>query len=124
MCHLTERTLLYTQGLAFGLEKNKSAGFPWHVGTQSFGFQRKEDYGYTLWFPFCEINPQKQRGGMYLLPKKYLSGDFVYQHIDLLPQYLKNQPASDTVDFYVFDSAKNDLLNSPHMDGIMTMFSE
>ena len=36
---ITKRELFYTQGLAFELEKNRSAGFPWHIGTQSFGYQ-------------------------------------------------------------------------------------
>lgn len=124
LCNLTGKNLLYTQGLSFGLEKNKSAGFPWHVGTQSFGFQRKDDYGCTLWFPFCEINPQNQRGGMALVPKKYISGDFVYQHIDLLPQYLKNKKPKSPVDFDIFYKVKNSLLNSLEMDGILTHFSE
>jgi len=122
--NLTGKSLLYTQGLAFGLEKNKSTGFPWHVGTQSFGFQRKEDFGCTLWFPFCEINPQKQRGGMALVPKKYISGEFVYQHIDLPPRYLKEKSATSVVNFSVFDRVKNGLINSPDMDEILSCFSE
>lgn len=122
--NLTGKDLLYTQELAFGLEKNKSTGFPWHVGTQSFGFQRKDDFGCTLWFPFCEIDPRKQRGGMALVPKKHISGEFVYQHIDLLPQYLKEKSAVSVIDFSVFDRVKNGLLNSPDMDEILSCFAE
>ena len=76
---LTNRELLFTQGVAFELEKNKSSGFPWHVGTQSFGFQQKDDFACTLWIPFCEIDPKKQRGGMAYISKRHMSGEFIYQ---------------------------------------------
>lgn len=61
---------------------------------------------------------------MALVPKKHFSGEFVYQHIDLLPRYLKEQSATAVVDFSVFDRVKNGLLNSPDMDGILSYFSE
>lgn len=37
MKKLSGKELLYTQGLGFELKKNDSKGFPWHIGTQSFG---------------------------------------------------------------------------------------
>ena len=38
MRQLTKRSLIFTQALAFELKRNDSKGFPWHIGTQSFGF--------------------------------------------------------------------------------------
>lgn len=119
---LTERKLIYTQGLSFELEKEKSTGFPWHVGTQSFGFQQKEDYGCTLWAPLCEINPNKQRGGMAYVSKRHLSGDFIYQHINLIPEYLKE--IDKDVDFSFFSKVKNNVLNQPEMSDLLTHYAE
>ncbi|MHA7231306.1 phytanoyl-CoA dioxygenase family protein [Vibrio campbellii] len=49
MNQLSGKELLYTQGLGFELKKNDSKGFPWHIGTQSFGYQQAEDFGCTIW---------------------------------------------------------------------------
>jgi hypothetical protein len=116
--------LFFTQGLGFELEKNKSTGFPWHVGTQSFGFQRRQDAGYTIWTPLCDIDPDGQRGGMAYVSKKVLSGEFVYQHINLLPDYLKAQLQNgEQLGFGDFSAMKNSLLNSPEMASLLDHFA-
>jgi hypothetical protein len=124
MARLTEKRLFFTQGLGFELEKNKSTGFPWHVGTQSFGFQRREDAGYTIWTPLCHIDPDGQRGGMKYVSKNVLSGEFVYQHINLLPDYMKSELAAGReLTFDDFSSLKNSLLNSPQMTKLLDHFA-
>jgi hypothetical protein len=116
--------LFFTQGLGFELEKNKSTGFPWHVGTQSFGFQNRQDAGYTIWMPLCAIDPAGQRGGMAYVSKEVLSGEFVYQHINLLPEYLKSEiAAGKEVAFEDFSDLKNSLLNSPQMKRVLDHFA-
>lgn len=124
MSKLTGVRLFFTQGLGFELEKNKSTGFPWHVGTQSFGFQRKQDLGFTIWTPLCPIQPDGQRGGMKYVSKSVLSGEFVYQHINMLPDYLKSEiAAGKEITYEDFSALKNNLLSSPGMKGLLDHFA-
>lgn len=120
MISLCGENIFFTQGLGFELQKNSSKGFPWHVGTQSFGFQRREDLGYTIWTPLCPIDPKGQRGGMAYIPKDLLSGDFVYQHINLLPDFIKSKMESgEEYSYEKFDSLKNLLLNGSHLAEVL-----
>jgi hypothetical protein len=121
---LCERDLFFTQGLAFELEKNKSTGFPWHVGTQSFGFQHIDDFGCTIWTPLCRIDPKGQRGGMAYVPKDVLSGEFIYQHINMLPAFMKHRiEAGDPYNFHGFSALKNDILNSKEMSDLLDFYA-
>jgi hypothetical protein len=121
---LTGMPVFFTQGLGFELEKNKSTGFPWHVGTQSFGFQRREDSGFTIWTPLCPIDPAGQRGGMAYVSKAVLSGEFIYQHINMLPAYMKSEIAAGKELTYAdFSSLKNNLVNSPEMSRLLDHFA-
>lgn len=125
MLKLAKKEVFYTQGLAFELKKNKDKGFPWHVGTQSFGFQRKDDLGFTMWIPFCEIDPNKQRGGMKYIGKDILSGEFIYQYINLLPSridYLKKQ--GKKIDYSYFSHIKNDIINSKEISDVLDHHAE
>lgn len=124
MTALTGEELYFTQGLGFELEKNKSTGFPWHVGTQSFGFQKLEDYGCTIWTPLCKIDTKKQRGGMAYIPKDVFSGTFVYQHINMLPAFMKSKiDKGEKYDFDDFSSLKNNVLNSKEMLELLDFYS-
>ncbi|BCM70497.1 MULTISPECIES: phytanoyl-CoA dioxygenase family protein [Streptomyces] len=124
MAKLIGEPLFFTQGLGFELEKNKSTGFPWHVGTQSFGFQRREDAGFTIWTPLTPIDAGGQRGGMKYVSKKLLSGEFVYQHINLLPGYMQAQIAAGReLTYDDFSVLKNSLLNSPQMKELLDHFA-
>ncbi|PHM72353.1 hypothetical protein [Xenorhabdus sp. KJ12.1] len=82
MKKLTGRTMFFAQALSFELHKLKDKGFPWHIGTQSFGYQKATDYGCTIWSPLVPIDPNNQRGGMAYVPKDKISGDFMYTHYD------------------------------------------
>ncbi len=82
VCNLAKQDLLHTQTLAFELKQQLSSGFPWHIGTQSFGFQRAEDFGCTLWIPLIKIDNSRQKGGMSYVPKNTISGRFVYDDVD------------------------------------------
>ncbi|MFD5520097.1 hypothetical protein [Streptomyces sp. NPDC127066] len=125
MVKLTGQSLFFTQGLGFELEKNKSTGFPWHVGTQSFGFQRREDAGYTIWTPLCRIDAGGQRGGMKYVSKQVLSGEFIYQHINLLPEYMRDLiEAGGELTYDDFSDLKNSLVNSPQMKGLLDHVAE
>lgn len=121
---LAGQPLFFTQGLGFELEKNKSMGFPWHVGTQSFGFQRQKDPGYTIWTPLCPIDTSEQRGGMAYISKNVLSGEFVYQHINMIPEYMKAEiDAGKELSYDDFSAIKNNLLNSPEMASLLDHFA-
>lgn len=124
IARIVDQSVFFTQGLGFELEKNKSTGFPWHVGTQSFGFQRREDAGYTIWAPLCRINAHGQRGGMKYISKQLLSGEFIYQHINLLPTYMQTKIESgQSFTFDDFSNLKNSLVNSPQMAGLLDHFA-
>lgn len=124
MAQLTGIPLFFTQGLGFELEMNTSTGFPWHVGTQSFGFQRREDPGFTIWTPLCTIDPKGQRGGMAYVPTNVLSGEFVYQHINMLPGLMKaDMAAGRELAYSDFSNLKNTLLNSPEMERLLDHFA-
>jgi hypothetical protein len=121
---LTGMPLFFTQGLGFELEKNSSTGFPWHVGTQSFGFQRREDQGFTIWVPLSPINPEGQRGGMAYVSKQVLSGEFIYQHINMLPGFMKSEmKAGKKLTFGDFSQLKNHLLSSPEMARLLDHYA-
>lgn len=124
MAQLIDHQVFFTQGLGFELEKNKSTGAPWHVGSQSFGYQRREDMGYTVWTPLCRIDPKDQRGGMKYMSKELLSGEFVYQQINLVPEYLKDQiEAGKELTYADFSAMKNGLINSPEMMSLLDHFA-
>ena len=79
---LVERDLFLTFELCFEIEKNAEAGFPWHVGLNSFGYQVAEEFGCTLWAPLHPVDTKGQRGGMAYVPQNVISGDFVYHQIE------------------------------------------
>ena len=82
MSLLTGRNMFFAQALSFELEKLKDKGFPWHIGTQSFGYHHAKDFGCTIWAPLTAINPNGQRGGMAYVPKNKVNGEYLYSHID------------------------------------------
>jgi len=123
---LTKKHLLFTQGLSFELEKNKDKGFPWHVGTVSFACHKKEEAGFTMWIPFCKINPNEQRGGMKLIPQNIFSGEFIFQYIELLPQFLKKKidKNKEQIDFNYFYELKNHMLNNKWTAELLDFYAE
>jgi hypothetical protein len=126
MKNLTGRSLIYTQGLGFELKKKESKGFPWHIGTQSFGYQRAEDFGCTIWTPLVPINTKAQRGGMAYVPKNIVSGDFLYTHID--PAVFKKVESKinneEKVSLEDFVHLRDGPLNDPAMKKILEYFCE
>lgn len=82
MRDLNQRTLFFTQGVGFGLKQGVSKGFSWHIESQSFGFNRSEDYATTLWAPLHRIDTKGQAGGMRYVPRDVISGEFMYDFID------------------------------------------
>jgi len=121
---LTNKSLVFTQGIGFKLRKEVDKGFPWHVGTQSFGFQRREDYGCTIWIPLTPVNAKKQGGGMAYVPTNVMSGEFVYQHINCVPPYVEASMSEEQDGFDLFLKVKNDLLNSETMGPVLDHFAE
>ena len=120
---LTERQMFYTQSIGLELRKNIDSGFPWHVGTQSFAFQRAEDFACTIWTPLIEINKKTQRGGMSYIPKNLLSGYFAYQYINLVAPYLKDKSKNEDVTFNTFNDFKNSLMNTFPLKEILDYYS-
>lgn len=124
MKSLTGRDMLYIQGLGFELKKNESKGFPWHIGTQSFGYQHWDDFGCTIWTPLAQINAQAQRGGMAYVPKNRVSGEFLYSHIDPSVFRLTEEKITNKEDFTVdqFVQLRDGPLNDPAMKALLDYY--
>ena len=122
---LTKRIMLYTQGIGFELKKNESKGFPWHIGTQSFGYQRAEDFACTIWTPLAAINTRKQNGGMAYVPKNIVSGDFIYRDIDpaVFDMLKVATEKQDNILLEKFIHLRDGPLNDPAMKEILDYFA-
>ncbi|MDJ0660062.1 MAG: hypothetical protein QNJ42_11315 [Crocosphaera sp.] len=125
MFRITKKELFYTQGLGFELEKNKSTGFPWHIGTQSFGYQQASDFGCTIWMPLDEINTKKQRGGMAYIPENIISGKFMYEDIDpSIVRYIKERyQNNDNPQLEDYLQLRDGILNNPYMKVLLDHFA-
>jgi len=122
---LSGRDMLHTQTLAFELKQNQSKGFPWHIGTQSFGFQKAEDFGCTLWTPMMKIDNKKQKGGMSYVPKNILSGAFMYDYVDpasfrLLQEYIDRE---EEISLEEFIELRDGPLNHPAMKRLLDYYA-
>ncbi|WP_103341276.1 hypothetical protein [Amycolatopsis sp. CA-126428] len=125
MSRLTGRGMFFAQALSFELRKLKDKGFPWHIGTQSFGYQRADDYGCTIWAPLAPIDSAGQRGGMAYVPKNVISGNFMYSDVDpasfrLLKEHVD---AKDDITLEEFVQLRDGPLNDPAMKRLLDYFS-
>ncbi|MCB9092864.1 MAG: hypothetical protein H6620_09920 [Halobacteriovoraceae bacterium] len=118
---ITGKELFFAFDLALELEKNKSKGFPWHVGVQSFAVQMLEDFGCTIWVPLDRISVEEQAGGIACVSKTVLSGEFIYEKIEpALISTLENKEKhgiKTTLDDYYF--LRQGVLNSPALTEIL-----
>lgn len=119
---LTNRSLFFTFEICFELEKCLSQGFPWHVGVQSFGYQRSEDFGCTIWVPLDPIEPAGQGGGMAYVPKCTISGRFMYDDIEpAVVSTLDNKIArGEPVTLEDYFDLRTGVLNSPAFSELLT----
>lgn len=121
---LCNRDMIFTQALAFELKKSSSSGFPWHIGTQSFGFQRAEDFGCTIWIPLVPIDAKGQRGGMAYVPTNKVSGDFMYKHVDPSTFNLIQEKIDRNEDIFIeeFMLLRDGPLNDPAMKTMLDYY--
>ena len=122
---LCERDMIFTQALAFELKKSSSSGFPWHIGTQSFGFQHAEDFGCTIWIPLVPIDAKGQRGGMAYVPTNKVSGDFMYKCVDPSTFNLIQEKIDRNEDLYIdeFMQLRDGPLNDPAMKKMLDYYT-
>lgn len=125
---LAGRDVFYTQGLGFQIARDKHHGFPWHIGTQSFGYQRVQDYGCSLWMPLHPIDPEGQGGGMSCVSKSIVSGRFMYEEVDpaidaMLASVERwdQQQGNETksLDIEQFAALRHGVLNDAAMDQLL-----
>lgn len=126
MRELTERRLFFTQGIGFWLAKLKDRGLPWHIGIQSFGFQRGQDFACSLWVPLDPIVHDRQGGGMAYVPANKLSGRFLYDSVDpAMTRCLRDMAQSGVAltgdDFLDLRDAP---LNNPEMNRALEFYKE
>ncbi|WP_341755527.1 hypothetical protein [Candidatus Tisiphia endosymbiont of Ptychoptera albimana] len=79
---ITGQELFFAFDMAVEIEKNKSSGFPWHVGTQTFAIQKLENFGCTIWIPLNSIYVEKQAGGMAYVSQSIICGKVIYEKIE------------------------------------------
>jgi hypothetical protein len=125
MNRLTGRVIFFAQALSFELKKLESKGFPWHIGTQSFGYHNADDYGCTIWAPLAPIDSKGQRGGMAYVPKNIISGHFMYSDVDpatfrLLKEHIDNRK---DIKLEEFVQLRDGPLNDPAMKRLLEHFS-
>jgi hypothetical protein len=122
---VTNRQLFYTQGIGLELEKNRSKGVPWHIGTQAFGYQRAEDFGCTVWLPLVPIETNGQGGGLAFVPRDIISGRFLYEFVDpAIPEYVRRQHESNrqpTLQTYL--QLRDGILNDDSMKTLLEEFA-
>ncbi|SFK17174.1 hypothetical protein SAMN05421835_11517 [Amycolatopsis sacchari] len=121
MTELTGRTMFLTFEMCFELEKNVSKGFPWHVGVQSFGYVRADDFACTIWAPLHPIDPAGQRGGMQYVPRTVMSAEFVYEYVEpALVQSLRiRAERGEPITLEDYFALREGVLNSPAMLDIL-----
>ncbi|MBH1928791.1 phytanoyl-CoA dioxygenase family protein [Serratia rubidaea] len=122
---LANRSLFYTQGLGFQIEKEKHTGFPWHIGTQSFGYQRGEDFGCSMWVPLVKIDTERQGGGMSYVPEHIISGKFMYTDIDpAIDRMMRELAEADraSLDLEDYLELRHSILNSPALSALLEYY--
>ncbi|RZL11956.1 MAG: hypothetical protein EOP40_00660 [Rubrivivax sp.] len=124
MARLTKQRLFFTQGVGFGLKKNVSKGFSWHIESQSFGFHRTEDYATTIWVPLHRIDTQGQRGGMRYVPKNIISGEYMYSHVDpAVFRCMSERIKEGEISFEEYVALRDGPLNSSGMNTLLEYFA-
>ncbi|MGC4060822.1 MAG: hypothetical protein QM749_08220 [Aquabacterium sp.] len=124
MNRLTNKRLFFTQGVGFGLKKNVSTGFSWHIESQSFGFHRTEDYATTIWVPLHPIDTKGQRGGMRYVPTNIISGEYMYSHVDPAVFRCMNERIKDgEISFEEYVALRDGPLNSSGMNTLLEYFA-
>ncbi|WP_315708469.1 hypothetical protein [Brenneria uluponensis] len=122
---LANRSLFYTQGLGFQIEKEKHTGFPWHIGTQSFGYQHGEDFGCSMWVPLVKIDTDNQGGGMSYVPEHIISGKFMYMDIDPSIDQMIRELAEvdrDSLELGNYIELRHSILNSPALSTLLEYY--
>lgn len=115
------RSLFLTFEMCFQLERNVSKGFPWHVGVQSFGYQRAQDFACTMWVPLDPIDASGQRGGMQYVPRTAVSAEFMYEYVEpaLADSLRTRAKRGETITLDDYFALREGVLNSPAMLDIL-----
>lgn len=124
MSQLHNCNLFFTQGVGFGLKKQVSKGFTWHIESQSFGFNRSEDFSTTLWIPLHPINTKVQRGGMRYVPRDVISGEFMYDFIDpAVFRCMEEKISQGGIEFEDYVNLRDEPLNSSGIERLLEYYS-
>lgn len=124
MQRLTDRKLFFTQGVGFGLKKEVSKGFSWHIESQSFGFHRTEDYATTLWAPLHPIDTKGQRGGMRYVPTDIISGEYMYSFVDpAVFRCIQERIDNGGIGFDEYVALRDEPLNSSGMNTLLEYYA-
>ncbi|MET0284553.1 MAG: hypothetical protein ABW352_08795 [Polyangiales bacterium] len=113
MYTLSGQDLFFTQAAGFSLKRKVSTGLAWHIESQSFGYQRAEDHGATLWTPLHPIVARGQAGGMRYVPRNVLCGKVVYAQLTpAMFQYIESRLKKGDLPFEEYVALRDGVLNS------------
>ena len=110
---LTGRDLFMFAENLFVIHRNDNPGAPWHVGTETFGYHRTEDYGCTLWVALDPVDAKGQGGGIDFVPENVFSGRHIYEYADraLVDAFRKKSKAGVSTTSFEFWDARFGLLD-------------
>ncbi|MGB0524649.1 MAG: hypothetical protein ACPGJS_16870 [Flammeovirgaceae bacterium] len=122
---LTEKKLFFVHDIGFKIAKNTDSGLGWHVGVQSFGYQRATDYGCSLWVPLIPIDNSKQKGGIAFISEKMVSGEFIFKYLRnaAVSTLKKSIQENEPIPHERFKNIEN-ILNTPEMLEILNYHQE
>ena len=110
--------------MGFGLKKEVSKGFSWHIESQSFGFHRTEDYATTLWAPLHRIDTKGQRGGMRYVPTDIISGEYMYSFVDpAVFRCIQERIDNGGIGFDEYVALRDEPLNSSGMNNLLEYYA-
>ncbi len=125
MRQLTAHNLFFTQGVGFGIKSRSGSGLPWHIEAQSFGFQRAEDYGVTLWIPLDPIDTGGQRGGLRYVSRAAFCGRHLYSHVSpAIFKCIEDRIRKGGITFEEYLALRDGPLNSPAMSELFEHYAE
>lgn len=125
MRQLTAYNLFFTQGVGFGVRAQAGSGLSWHIEAQSFGFQRAEDYGVTLWIPLDPIDTKGQRGGLRYVSRATFCGQHLYSHVaPAVFKCVEDRIRNGGISFEEYLALRDGPLNSPAMSELLEHYAQ
>ena len=104
----------FTFDHALEFVRGATATYPWYSSAMTFGYQRPDDFGCSIWTPLIPIDPAGQRGGIANIPRTLISGRFAYDMERVAVAAFETRDRwGKAITFEQFASARSAVLNNP-----------